>query len=291
MTKKIVSLLLALIMLAALSGCQKEAAPVTGTWRSGTEAPTEELTGNPGDFYLDEDDLIVYKYTENGWMMVSALEEAKDESKMKDETHWAGKTWYAYGTSLTATSSGRYANYVAQFSGMKLVNKGIGGGGICKDTRIRDAVMTLDDGKAEADLITLEVGANDRSGPLGSVYDTSSSTFCGALTQCIRYLQQNTNARIVVISSTTGNGLAPHKQLSGGYTNLEMWEATERVCKLNGCMYIPMGEGSGLGWQVAKKSEYVRDNIHHTMLGGYLLADFVWSELKDIPLMHTEIPS
>ena len=46
-------------------------------------------------------------------------------------TQWNGKTWYAYGTSITnIASEGRYATYLEQMSGMTLVNKGISGGGI-----------------------------------------------------------------------------------------------------------------------------------------------------------------
>ena len=58
--------------------------------------------------------------------------------------------------------------------------------------------MNSDDGKENADLITLEVLPNEGE-RLGSIYDTDDESFCGCFNQCIRYLQENTRAQIVVI--------------------------------------------------------------------------------------------
>ena len=73
----------------------------------------------------------------------------------KVKNHWEDKKWYAYGTSLTSASQGKYVPYVAQMSGLNVVNKGIGGGGIISNTKVKAAVMNTTDGKLEADLITL----------------------------------------------------------------------------------------------------------------------------------------
>ena len=218
------------------------------------------------------------------------------DKMLKAENQWKGKTWYAYGTSLTSTAQGKYVPYVAEFGGMKVVNKGIPGGGIVKNTLVKNAVMNTTDGKSEADLITLEICANDLGATLGTIYDTGNDTFCGALNQCIRYLQQNTTAQIVVISSTpqrygtTSRDARPpeYKYGSDEHTFYDLTKAMEEVCKVNGVYYIPMGEGSGLG-VYRMSNDYLADNIHHTEMGGYNLAHFVWSKLKDIPLWYTEI--
>lgn len=219
------------------------------------------------------------------------------------ENQWYGKTWYAYGTSLTnIDSEGKYPKYVKNFSGMKLVNKAISGGGIvASGGNIRKAIMNTTDGKLNADIITLETGANDISVVLGSIYDTSDATYCGALNQCIRYLQANTNAQIVVISSPNAryesddetNKYTPEKTFgSDNHSKYDQWKAIENVCKLNSVPYIPMGEHSGLGYaRMDGNSLYNVDNIHHTELGGYNLAKFVWSKLKDIPCWYSELPS
>ena len=211
---------------------------------------------------------------------------------------WYGKKWYAYGTSLTSEAQGEYAPYVAQFSGMELTNKGIPGGGIVNNTYIKSSVMNTTDGKLEADLITLEVGANDGTATLGDIYDTSGSTFCGALNQCIRYLQANTTAQIVVINSTMSrysvndsSDLRPPEYTYGAdnHTKYDQWKATREVCRLNSVPCIGFGDESGMGYSRMNDS-YLKDQIHHTELGGYNLAQYVWSKLKNIPCWYAEIP-
>lgn len=89
---------------------------------------------------------------------------------------WKNRKWYAYGTSMTEytnkpLSTGQigkgYAAFLPALSGLSLGennrnNRGKGGSGIVPSLHDSDNVktrcMTLDDGKAEADLITLEIG-------------------------------------------------------------------------------------------------------------------------------------
>ena len=181
---------------------------------------------------------------------------------------------------------------------MILTNKGISGGGICANTLIKDAIMNTTDGKTNADLITLEIGANDTSSALGTIYDTGNDTFCGALNQCIRYLQKNTNAQIVVISSTNSRYKSGDKTVEftpdktfgdDNHTKYDQWKATKEVCAINSVPYIGMGEEAGLGYaRMIASDQYNIDNIHHTVCGGRNLGEFVWSKLKDIPLWSSE---
>lgn len=211
---------------------------------------------------------------------------------------WSGKKWYAYGTSLTNISNeGKYATYLAQISGLVLTNKGISGGSILGN--IKSAVMNTTDGKLTADLITLEVGANNFSSTIGTIYDTGNDTLCGCLNQCIRYLQENTNAQIVVMSSTCGRyppgspgSQYTHDQQFGGHTVYDTYTAIREVCRVNGVYYIPMGDGIGMGLaRMQASNNYNTDQVHHTNLGGYNLAQGIWGYLKNIPLWYTAIPS
>lgn len=203
-------------------------------------------------------------------------------------SHWNGKNWYAYGTSITSVSHGKYAQYLEKISGMKLHNCGIPGGGItnlggCSKGEVKAAIMSLEDGKAEADLITFEIGANE-GGPLGYKYDLGDDTFCGCLNQCIRYLQQNTNAQIVVFPS-----VATKSEPSTAKHYYERVEKIREVCEINRVYYL--GVGSGLGYaRISNDTTYTRDNIHQTDLGGYNYARFIWAGLKNVPLWYTEIP-
>ena len=203
---------------------------------------------------------------------------------------WSGKKWYAYGTSLTNTSNeGKYATYLAQMANLTLTNKGISGGSIMSN--VKSAIMNTTDGKTQADLITLECGANDRTKTLGAIYDTGNDTFCGCLNQCIRYLQSNTNAQIVVMPSTVSNTSAPEATMgTDNHTWVEQREAIRQICALNGCFFIPLDQ-LGLGYTRAQNTAYVVDNIHHTALGGYNLARGIWGYLKNIPLWYSSIPS
>ena len=132
----------------------------------------------------------------------------------EDGKQWNGKKWYCYGTSMTDNSgvdspfvTGTYSKYLAEYAGLEEHNFGKGGSGIVpaihgKVDSIKTRCMRLDDGKADADLITLEIIANDMRAPLGDVYDTGDDTFCGNLNQILKYLLQNTRATVAVLIPT-----------------------------------------------------------------------------------------
>ncbi len=216
---------------------------------------------------------------------------AKNLHNIREGSHWLGKTWYAYGTSLTADETNGYASSVAGLSGLKLVNKGVAGG-LVSDQKVKNAIMNITDGKPEADLITLEVGFSDDNAVLGTIYDTGNSTFCGVLNNCIRYLQNNTDAQIAVISSpqigcTESGSLkvySPETKFgSDNHTKFDQFEAIRKVCAINGVPYIPMGEYSGLGCARLNSDNFIED----TKLsedGAKILADYVWNQLKNIAL-------
>lgn len=201
--------------------------------------------------------------------------------------HWHGKTWYAYGTSMTSIAQGKYVPVVEELSGLKVVNKGIPGGCLTPDGfgkgNNKRAVMNMDDGKENADLITLEVLPNE-SGNHGDIYDTDDESFCGCLNQCIRYLQENTKAQIVLIVMILSNNIEPEKKVKRELTGLEFAELAERVGHLNGVPVINIFTEGGFGYARVKAKDYQKDNIHLNDLGGKNMGRFVWSKLKDIPL-------
>ena len=213
---------------------------------------------------------------------------ADKEDKMN---HWQGKTWYAYGTSMTSIAQGKYVPVVEELSGLKVVNKGIPGGSLTPDGfgkgNNKCAVMNMDDGKENADLITLEVLPNE-SGNHGDIYDTDDESFCGCLNQCIRYLQENTKAQIVLIVMILSNNIDPEKKIKRELTGLEFAELAERVGHLNGVPVINIYTEGGFGYARVKARDYQKDNIHLNDLGGKNMGKFVWSKLKDIPTWDGE---
>ena len=203
--------------------------------------------------------------------------------------HWDGKTWYAYGTSITGY--GKYTTALATIAGLTLENKGVPGGGIgnlggYSTGQVRAAVMNVEDGKLSADLITLEVGPNDTAAgvPLGTIYDTTDATLCGSLNLCIRYLQANTNAQIVVIASVATKGIP---NAADKYYEAQM--LFEQVCFINKVYFL--NGASGLGYaRINANPIYNIDEIHQSDLGGYIFAKYLWSQLKNIPIWDLTIP-
>lgn len=200
---------------------------------------------------------------------------------------WKGKLWHAYGTSMTSVEQGEYVPVVKELSEMEVVNHGIPGGCLTPDGygkgNTKRAVMTLDDGKEKADLITLEVLPNEGA-LVGNIYDVDDQSFCGCLNQCLRYLQENTKAQIVLIIMIGWNDKAPDALFEArGITNFEFSEIIERVGKLNGVPVINVFAESGFGYARVKNREYQVDTIHLNKLGGKNMGKFIWSKLKDIP--------
>lgn len=229
-------------------------------------------------------------------LMLQGCGAKEAEAKAEAGDQWKNKSWYAYGTSITnIDQEGRYALYLADMSGLILTNKGISGGGIgnlgaYSQGQNYDAICNTTDGKLNADLITLEVGANDIADGvnLGSVYDSGRSTLAGCLNDCIRYLQTYTDAQIVVFSSPAIATERPSESNSMAY---EWAKMVEEICHINRVHYLNVDCGMGWAKLVSTKgSLYIVDHGHHTDLGGYIYAENIWYQLKNIPLFYTSMP-
>ncbi len=206
--------------------------------------------------------------------------------------HWNGKLWYAYGTSMTSIQRGEYVPVVEKLSGLRVVNRGISGGSLTHDGygkgNTKKAVMDLEDGKKEADLITLEVLPNEGA-IVGDIYDTDDASFCGCLNQCLRFLQENTKAQIVLIIMIGSNENTPEvPTASRKITQFEFAQKIELVGKLNAVPVINVFCESGFGYARVKNRDYQLDHIRLNKLGGLNMGNFVWSKLKDIPLWQFE---
>ena len=203
------------------------------------------------------------------------------------QNHWNGKIWYAYGTSMTSVQQGKFVPTLEELSGLKVKNMGIPGGCLTPDGygkgNMKSAIMTLDDGKADADLITIEVLPNEGA-KVGDIYDTDDESFCGCFNNALRYLQKNTRAQIVTIIMIGANNTPPdHIVEKRGITNFEFAKKIESVSHLNGVPVINVLCESGLGYARVCDKDYQVDHIHLNDLGGKIVGKFIWSKLKDIP--------
>lgn len=212
------------------------------------------------------------------------------------EKQWQGKKWYCYGTSMTDNNltnyednddnsgTGHYSHYLAKYSGLIQHNFGLGGSGIIPSLEhggtIKSRTMTLEDGKQEADLITVEIIPNDGKGNLGVITDKGDDTFCGNLNQILEYLLTNTKALVIVLIATRSTLSAPCTE--GALKRLEWEKATEEICKMHGVPCFNGAAEAGLGYyKMINKSPYIKDHIHLTKLGGKQLAQYFWGRLKN----------
>lgn len=226
---------------------------------------------------------------------------------------WQGKKWYCYGTSMTdnrdlnggkvgtapdgktnyTKKTGYYSGFLAKIAGLEEHNFGKGGSGIVPalhgDDNMKTRVMTLNDGKAEADLITVEIIPNDMQAELGDITDWSDDTFCGNLNQMLAYLLENTKATVAVLIATRGRYGAwdtSDRSHPTGEKALKrlLWEETvEKLCRIHG---VPCWNGAAEGnlgyFRMGMHTEYAQDQVHLTEKGGRILAQYYWGRLQTL---------
>lgn len=212
---------------------------------------------------------------------------------------WQGKKWYCYGTSMTdimlsdGTSRPSYSKYLAEYAGLEMHNFGKGGSGIFPrfhgDDCIKTRCMRLDDGKADADLITVEIIPNDLLGELGNVTDLCDETFCGNLNQIIEYLLLNTNATVAILTASRSRYKYDNesvKFLPTGRTTkkwLDWEDAISTICRMHGIQFWNGASEAGLGYyRTCKDNALVQDQIHLTEKGAEVLGKYFLGKLNSI---------
>ena len=229
-----------------------------------------------------------------------------EKKSTEENNQWFGKTWYAYGTSMTDTTMNGYTVELQSLLGANLTNYGKGWSGIIPSLHggtsgdnTYTRVKRTTDWKTNADLITLEIIPNDMSGTLGTPTDNyadgTTETFCGCLNELLQYLQVNTNAQIVVLIATRSR--YNHKDSTEKYppesqnaTDWIQWtDAAKECCRRNCVPFIDGQSNCGLGYaRVSGDNKYVRDQIHLTPLGAKNLGQYFYSQIKNIPLFYSE---
>lgn len=202
------------------------------------------------------------------------------------KNHWKSKVWYAYGTSMTSVELGKYVPVVTELSGLITTNLGIPGGDMTSD--ILKAIKTSPSNGV--DLVTVEGGVNDwaRNISLGEFGDTEPTTYYGALYQAFEYLTKCTDSRVV---SITMHGDRSFESVLGGSwlknaNGVRMTKFNEALREMSAIYSVPcilVAEESGLN--EGNYNKYLIDQIHHNELGGKVVGKYVWSKLKDIPIL------
>lgn len=218
-------------------------------------------------------------------------------------TKWQDKNWVAFGTSITAPDPSKkrtytYVNALADISKMNPTNKGIGSGGITKEydsgksvlQAIENFVDTED--ALKANLITLEVGANDLSSEMGTYSDVGTDTYCGCLNKCLQLLQEKTNAQILVIPSPNNRTISSEgnpEKLENATKCYEYAKLTRECCEYNCVPFLGLETNLGFRKLNVDNSPYiffdhVDYDIHQSYQGAYILASTIWEKLRTLPL-------
>lgn len=219
--------------------------------------------------------------------------------------HWAGKNWYAFGTSITDTTypnaedegrpTGKYVKYLAEVSGLIPTDFGIAGGTIGRDgihggsANILERLMATD--LSEADLITLEGFVNDYACAIaiGQYGDTDETTMYGAITKAVQYCLTHSDATVVLITESQGRpytlssgqtvNYSSNRKNSLGLTQRDYNDVILEVGRYLGVPVIDAGGRSGIN---ECSPEYFVDHLHHSELGGKQYALTIWDELQHI---------
>lgn len=106
-----------------------------------------------------------------------------------DEKKWMGKKWIAVGDSLTEVNSRatkNYLAYIAEATGISVVNMGLSGSGFMKyqntDQAYYQRVAAI---ATDADVITIMSSGNDIGQTLGDPTDTGTDTICGCINETL----------------------------------------------------------------------------------------------------------
>ena len=184
-------------------------------------------------------------------------------SKFINNHNMFGVKWAVIGDSLTEKNSRalkNYHDYVAEDTGVTVLNYGKGGTGYMKtqenNTAFYQRVMSISN---DFDIITIFGSGNDLSliSKLGNPTDTGTTTICGCVNTTIDEIYKiKPGARIGIISPCpwgSNNPATPNVQM-GRYA-----DALESICKLRGIPYLDLFRSSNMRpWDSTFKSLYYK---------------------------------
>ena len=168
---------------------------------------------------------------------------------------WKGLKWVAFGDSLTEhniRATKNYHDYINEWTGISVVNRGVGGSGYKylydESKAFYQRIQTQTD--EDADVVTIFGSGNDlhlNNGvpiyPLGDVDDTGTETVCGCINATLDWLQANRPLMPLGIISMTPwrtNGGVPSANQDAYVDKLE------QICRKRGIPYLDLYHCSNL---------------------------------------------
>lgn len=232
----------------------------------------------------------------------------------RQKNPWKGRSWWAYGTSLTDIGSGDTAGNnghsgkiplsIEHLSEMVRYNGAIGTGGYTSyqpDNRYVTANVL--ETPYDADLVTMEIGPNDafyEERKMGVIGDTTPETLCGAITTCIEYLTNHTRARVVLVFAGwrikdldwNGDTTEPVSPVNNAHHRAyrKMVDTLSELARLYGIPVID-ANAEALEWGKRRTGLTYKDHIHPNYLGGEILGRYIWDKIRRIAPNPLDIPA
>ena len=218
------------------------------------------------------------------------------KSEVGPTKKWAGKKWVCMGDSLTEfnlRATKHYHDYVADVTGIEVVNMGRSGTGYKRTEDEGFAFyQRIQNVPEDADVITIFGSGNDNpffsTTLLGTATDTGTETVGGCINTTIDNLYGKMPLAVLgIISPTPWIGLTPDKTQSGMTAYCKL---LQEICYLRGIPFLDLFHCSGLRPDDATFRElaYSRDEgngVHPDEIGHKLIAPR-FEAFLDTLLMH-----
>lgn len=163
---------------------------------------------------------------------------------------WSDKKWCCVGDSLTeenGRTTKHYFDYVADETGIFVVNMGLSGSGYAKKADTNNAFFQrISNVPLDADVVTIFGSGNDGSAglPIGLPTDTGTATLCGCINQTIDNLYAILpTVQLGIVTPTPWESKTPDDTTGWMY---RYSNAIVDICKLRGIPYLDLFRCSNL---------------------------------------------
>lgn len=185
------------------------------------------------------------------------------------ERKWEGKKWVCIGDSLTEVNSRttkHYHDYIAEKTGITVVNMGDSGSGYMNEQNLgtafyqRAANIPLD-----ADVYTIFGSGNDLSHPLGTPTDSGTTTICGCINETIDVLiGLKPTIQLGIVAPTPWEPYQP--DLNDSNAMAQYVKALKEICYIRSIPFLDLYHESNLRpWTAEGRAAcFSKDDGHGT---------------------------
>ena len=229
----------------------------------------------------------------------SVIQDHEERIHALERKEWEGKKWAAVGDSLTETNirtTKNYHDYIAEKTGVSVVNMGVGGSGYKNlDGESLAFYQRILNVPTDVDVVTIFGSGNDLypcwdNYGLGKVTDTGTDTICGCINTTIDNLYSVLPAVQLGIITPTPWDSYPTGATEDPENRMALYsDALVEICKLRGIPCLDLYRCSALRpWdQSFKNVAYSKDDgggVHPDEVGHAIIAPRIKAFLESLML-------